>query len=480
MFKGLRFRLTATYIAAALGLVLLMGLGTYGLLRYYFQSDNDAALQYRVALEYETLGIELPPDLEAAKEDWASRHIYVEAATALPPGQARKARSVEVDELGDEGGPPWMTYPDSELAPQFVLHLDSNGKLIADASTAEDELPTPIAEGYEAAVGAPDIRTATLADGSEVRVATYPLPASVVSSSQPIAYVQAGRLVADQNHVLGQILLTVLLSCGGAAIVVGLASWYLAGRSLRPARKAWEQQQVFVANASHELRTPVTLIRASAEFALRQYPAIETVAERSNEGASTDPNIAEILTDVITESDHLSRLVDDLVLLSRIDAGKIELEVQPLSVQELFSDVSRSFGRLAEQKGVTFRSIANEGTVLTDRTRTRQVILILLDNALQHTSPGGTISLDARADGRRVNITVTDTGTGIAPEDLPRVFDRFYQARSATCGNRGSGLGLSIAQSLVETLKGRIDIESRLGEGTQATLSLPRAAHLLS
>jgi signal transduction histidine kinase len=474
MFKGLRFRLTATYIVAALGLVLLMGLGTYGLLGYYFQSDNDAALQYRVALEYETLGIELPPDLEAAREDWKSRHIYVEAATALPPGQARKAASVGADELGDEGGPPWMTYPDSELAPQFVLHLDSNGNLIADASTVEDELPTPIAEGYEAAVEAPDIRTATLADGSDVRVATYPLPASAVSFSQPIAYVQAGRLVADQNHVLGQILLTVLLSCGGAAIVVGLASWYLAGRSLGPARKAWEQQQIFVANASHELRTPVTLIRASAEYALRQYPAKGTVAEASDVGDSPDPSVAEILTDVITESDHLSRLVDDLVLLSRIDAGKIELEIQPLSIEELFSDISRSFGRLAEQKGVTFGSIAGEGAVRADRTRLRQVILILLDNALRHTSSGGTISLGASADGRKVNITVADTGAGIAPEDLPRIFDRFYQARSATCDNRGSGLGLSIAKSLAETLKGRIDIASRLGEGTQVTLSLPR------
>ncbi len=104
-------------------------------------------------------------------------------------------------------------------------------------------------------------------------MATYRLPTAAVSNSQPIAYIQVGRLLADQDRVLGQILLTVLLACGGAAIVVGLASWYLAGRSLGPARKAWEQQQVFVANASHELRTPVTLIRASAEYALRQCPA---------------------------------------------------------------------------------------------------------------------------------------------------------------------------------------------------------------
>ncbi len=457
MFKGLRLRLTATYIAAALGLVLLMGLGTYGLLRFYFQSDNDAALRYRVALEYESLGIELPPELEAAKESWGSRHSEMVTASDLPPGLAKKTQggntstTGEAGESDDEGaGPPWGSYPDSELAPQFVLHLDSNGKLIADASVAETEQPTPVVEGYEAATNAPDVRTAALADEREVRVATYRLPTSAVSESQPIAYVQAGRLLVDQNHVLGQILLTVLLACGGAAVVVGVASWYLAGRSLGPARKAWEQQKVFVANASHELRAPVTLIRASTEYALRQCSTTGTVTEPPGGAASPDPGMAEVLTDVVTESDHLSRLVDDLVLLSRIDAGKIDLEVQPLAVNELFSDISRSFGRLAEERGVILQTSSDSSVVRADYTRLRQIILILLDNALRYTPPGGTITLEAQAEGRRVVIAVADTGTGIASEDLPHVFERFYQAGTAQAGNRESGLGLSIAKTLME------------------------------
>jgi hypothetical protein len=367
VFKGLRLRLTATYIAAALGLVLLMGLGTYALLNFYFQSDNDAVLRYRVALEYESLGVEPPPELAAAKQEWQSRHGDLEAAPVVPPGQARKADDVdtsepdEANEPAGAGGPPWKTYPDSELAPLFVFHLDSSGNLIADASSADYELPSPIADGYEAAADAPDMRTATLADGARVRVVTYRLPAAAVSSSQPIAYIQAGRELADQGRVLGQILLTVLLACGGAAVAVGLASWYLAGRSLGPARKAWEQQQVFVANASHELRAPVTLIRASTEYALRQCPvpgapAAPHSGEAPPDPNASDPNVTEMLTDVLTETDHLSRLVDDLVLLSRIDAGKIELEIESLPVAELFSDISRSFGRLAEERGVTLRT----------------------------------------------------------------------------------------------------------------------------
>jgi signal transduction histidine kinase len=474
VFNGLRLRLTATYIAAALGLVILMGLGTYGLLHFYFQSDNDAALRYRVALEYDTLGIELPADLQTAKKDWLSRHSEADTESALPPGLARATPDVEADDRGG-GGPPWKTYPDSELAPQFVLHLDSNGALLADAASAEQEPATPIAEGYKAASSAPDVRTATLADGRKVRVATYRLPASAVSSDQPVAYVQAGRLLADQNHVLGQILLTVLLACGGAAITVGLASWYLAGRSLRPAQKAWEQQQVFVANASHELRAPVTLIRASAEYALRECPSADTAQEPAAKQASPGPNIAEVLADVITETDHLSRLVDDLVLLSRIDAGKIELDIRSLAVAELFADISRSFARLADERGVTLNVGSDAVVARADYTRLRQIVLILLDNALQHTPTGGTITLEARAEERRVAICVADTGAGIAPDDLRHVFERFYQARSAAGGRSGSGLGLSIARGMAEALKGELQITSRLGEGTRVTLSLPSA-----
>ena len=476
MFKGLRLRLTVTYAAAALGLVLLMGLGTYGLLRYYFQSDNDAALRYRVALEYESLGIELPRDLAAVRENWEARHSEAADDSALPPGLARNAQDTETDESDDQGGgPPWRAYPDSELAALFLLRLDPNGNLVASVSSAEDEVVAPIVESQQSAGVAPDVRTVTLSDGSDVRVATYRLPGSAVSSTQPIAYIQAGRMLTDQNHLLGRILLTVLLACAGAAVVVGLASWYLAGRSLRPARKAWELQQVFVANASHELRTPVTLIRASAEYALRQHGSTETSTIPPAGEASSDPTVVEVLTDVVAETDHLSRLVDDLLLLSRMDAGKLQLELTSLPIADLFSEIGHSFGKLAEEKGVTMQTDADASIVRADHTRLRQIILVLLDNALRHTPSQGTITLDAHAESRRVIIAVADNGSGIVAEDLPHVFDRFYQAETPREESRGTGLGLAIAKTLVEAQKGRIEVASGPGEGTRVTLSLPRA-----
>jgi signal transduction histidine kinase len=476
MFKGLRLRLTATYTLAALGLVLLAGLGTYGLLGYYFQSDNDAALRYRVALEYESLGVALPHDLEAAKANWEASHAETDLTAALPPGLARQTGGSDVDESeGERGGPPWADYPDSALAALFVLRLAEDGSVVTSVASAGDPAPAPIAEGLRSANATPDVRTVSLGGGGEIRVATYRLPSAAVSGTQPIAYVQVGRMLTDQNHLLGEVLIAVLLACAGAAVAVGAASWYLAGRSLRPALEAWDRQQAFVANASHELRTPVTLIRASAEYALKQHKALTRA--KSGEGVvGTDPTIASVFADVLTETDHLGRLVDDLLLLSRIDAGKLELTVTSVPVPDLLEGVGRSFGRLADEKRVTLHTSAEDVSARADPTRLRQVILILLDNALRHTPPHGSISLQARSEGRRVVVVVADTGSGIDPQEVSRVFDRFYQARKADEESAGTGLGLAIAKSLVERQKGRIHITSRLGEGTTVTLQLPRAS----
>ncbi len=314
MFRGLHLRLTLTYIAAALGLVLLMGLGTLRLLRFYFQADNDAALRYRVALEYESLGIEPSPELEAAKEEWESRHgaTWKRTPPSPPASPARRQGGDEPDETGepdeasepanDRGGPPWKTYPDSELAPLFVLHLDVERKPTMQMPPPRTtSLPTPSPRDTKPP---PTLPTCARRPCQTVPGSGWPrivCRRPLFSSGQPIAYVQAGRQLADQDRVLGQILLTVLLACGGAAVAVGLASWYLAGRSLGPARKAWEQQQVFVANASHELRAPVTLIRASAEYALRQSPVprpFSAASGRSPRSNASDPNVAEVLTDM--------------------------------------------------------------------------------------------------------------------------------------------------------------------------------------
>jgi len=195
------------------------------------------------------------------------------------------------------------------------------------------------------------------------------------------------------------------------------------------------------------------------------------------------------MDDVLQETDHMTRLVEDLLLLSRLDARRLKLDSKPVPVQEMLSTVQRQVSRLADERGVRLLVGDGEGNeggatgrepvVLGDATRLRQVLLVLLDNALRHTPAGGSITLTSSRHGRYVQISIADTGSGIAPEHIPHLFERFYQAdssRGATDSEgEGSGLGLAIAKGLVEAQHGHISISSKLGQGTQVTISLPSA-----
>jgi signal transduction histidine kinase len=170
----------------------------------------------------------------------------------------------------------------------------------------------------------------------------------------------------------------------------------------------------------------------------------------------------------------MSHLVDDLLLLSRLDAGRLELDRQPVVAEAFLNDLAREMGRVATMRGVTLDVLHAQGSVLADPTRLRQVLLILLDNALRHTPEGGAIHLTANSKGRQATWQVSDTGSGISAEHLPFVFERFYREETDRSEpGSGSGLGLAIAKSLVEAMQGQIAIASQPGQGTQVTLILP-------
>ena len=172
----------------------------------------------------------------------------------------------------------------------------------------------------------------------------------------------------------------------------------------------------------------------------------------------------------------MARLVDDLLLLSRLDARRLPPDCRAVPLAPLLADVARQVARVADERGVVV-SAEGAGAAWADAARLRQVLLILLDNALRHTPRGGRITLTARVEGQRVRLTVADTGVGIAPEHLPRIFERFYraaQAREAT--GEGAGLGLAIAKALVEAQRGAIGVASQPGRGTTVSITLLAAA----
>ncbi|MEO7913721.1 MAG: histidine kinase dimerization/phospho-acceptor domain-containing protein, partial [Roseiflexaceae bacterium] len=334
MFSSLRLQLTWLYLLAALALIVLIGGGAYWLVGSYFRTTTDLALQHRMAHEFVRLGVRPPPELVAADLAW-----YTNRGQLLPnqPSTAVSAASTTDDHsdganrsddlVGEEAF-------DGELAAIFVLPLNADGMLIVMPGTPTLAIApnrTAIANAW--AHGS-DIRTDYMSNGSRVRLLTYQIQMSSGSGM-----LQMGRTLADQDRVLRKLLIGLLGLGGASVLLLSASSWWLAGRSLRPVQQSWERQQTFVANASHELRTPLTLMRASAEVALRGLP-------------HQDADRRELLGDVLHEADHMSKLVEELLLLSRLDAGRLKVERQPIAVPDLLADVQRQIGRLADEHGV--------------------------------------------------------------------------------------------------------------------------------
>lgn len=218
----------------------------------------------------------------------------------------------------------------------------------------------------------------------------------------------------------------------------------------------------FVANVSHELRTPITAIRG--------------YAETLKAGALADQSNAPKMVDIIhRQSERLSELVEDLLELSRIDAKQIQLAKVPIDLEQAAHRASEAVRPKAEGKNIAIEIAVPEDLVaIADARALEQVLLNLLDNAVKYTGHGGRVKVTGKRRGNDVEIAVRDTGAGIEPRHLPRVFERFYRVdkgRSRELG--GTGLGLSIVKNLVNLMQGEVWVESTPGEGSTFFVELP-------
>ncbi len=332
-------------------------------------------------------------------------------------------------------------------------------------------------------------------------------PGPGFKAGSPPRILQVARSLADQDATL-MVLRLVLIGGGLVATLLAFgAGWLLAGTALRPIaritqtaraigdardfdqrvvhsgprdevgrlattfnamlaslQEAYQTQRRFVADASHELRTPLTTIRGNLGL-LEREPPITADDRRA------------VLADLVSESERLGRLVADLLTLARTDAGR-PLRHEPVPVSPLLADLCRRLGHSHPGRRI-HREVANDVAVLGDPDALTQVLLIVLDNALKFTPPGGVVGVTMTVGEGRVAIAVRDSGPGIAPEALPHIFERFYQGDAART-ETGTGLGLAIAKALVEALQGDIRAESALGRGAAFTVTLPRAPTLPS
>lgn len=318
--------------------------------------------------------------------------------------------------------------------------------------------------------------------------------------------VQVARSLEDYDHEVGE-LLTVLLVTGPVALATALGGGYfLAGRALGPVdrmtdaareitaqrldrrlevpnpddemgRLAWtlngmierlersfREMQRFTADASHELRTPIAVIRTETEVALNK--------------PLDDPEKQSLLSNVLEECQRLTHITEQLLMLSREDAGIGQSPREPLDLAAMSEEVAEVMRPLAAAKHQQLLTETDGRVIVSgDPARLRQVLYNLLDNAIKYTPEGGRVDLSVQPVDSNARLTVRDTGVGISPEHQPHVFERFYRvdkARSRADG--GSGLGLSIVESIVTAHGGRVEVLSVPGEGATFQIDLPMQA----
>jgi heavy metal sensor kinase len=222
--------------------------------------------------------------------------------------------------------------------------------------------------------------------------------------------------------------------------------------------------QQFTADASHDLRTPLSLIRTNAELALRR--------------PRSEAEYRETLARILGASEETTQLIDALLTLARADVGAAQLQFELVELTPLLQRAAQKASILALEKGLSFsESLSQKPLMLrADAAATERLLLALLDNAVKYTPTGGHVRLCSFAEGESAVIEVEDTGIGIAEEDVPRIFDRFFRADQARSRDvPGSGLGLSIASWVVESHQGTIEVSSRLTEGSLFRVRLPLA-----
>ncbi len=342
--------------------------------------------------------------------------------------------------------------------------------------------------------------------------AKYPKEPPLRLISVPIMYggnllyiVQVGTSMESVGETLQRFLVLLVVAIPIALAVSLAGGWFLAGRALRPVDKitlaaqriaagdlsqrlsipaahdeigrlaatfnnmigrldtSFRQIRQFTSDASHELRTPLTVMKGETDLVLRRPRLLD--------------DYKSVLESNLEEIDRMTRIVDELLFLSRADMGEVRVESLPVAMESLVEDIHRQAKLLAQDRNIevllgTVMPVVVQG----DDLRLRELLLNLVENAMKYSHPGGKVEISLLNDGREARLSVTDQGIGIAPVDHKKIFQRFYRtdvARGHT--KKGTGLGLAICAWIAELHKGRVEVKSDLGQGSAFTVVLPLA-----
>ncbi len=482
---GIRVQLTLWYTSISALLLLLFGIAFYITLRASLASSFDTTLQMRSQQVAETVSIK---NGKLAVDGMVNELPELSATAAI------------VDSFDDIDAANQADQPDTsnKSTHVFARILDVTGKVIYSSPgfsnvvmpTESTRHPLQRTPWYGNVDGPHDI---------ELRVYSTML----IDKQQLVGVVQVGQSLRTLQEHMENIFIALLIITPFVLLCSVLGCYWLAGRAFRPIHRltrtareigardlhqrvpvpvardevrdlslifnqmigrldsAFTQQRRFVADASHELRTPVAAIRSMTEVALEQ-------------PTSTDDYIA-VLQGVNAESERLGTLISDLLILARADEGQVQFEHDLVRLDLLLADAVASLEPLAVERKISLiLQPFCEATVLGDAARLIQVIVSLIDNALTYTNAGGCVTLSVATTTSFALLKVSDTGIGISQQDKEHIFERFYRAdpaRSRAAG--GSGLGLSIVDWIVRVHGGSVSVESQLGHGSTFTVTLP-------
>jgi signal transduction histidine kinase len=327
----------------------------------------------------------------------------------------------------------------------YLRLLNLNGRTIATLGSTRHKFPDRLPTMHW--------ETITQQRGDRYHLHTLQLKTSDARNWGYLQVAQSFDLLDEYMHSLH---LVLILGIPLAMLLIGGASWWLSGLAMQPIYQSYEQIQQFTADAAHELRTPLSVVRIAVDSTL--------------EAAILDPEARNNLEIAQRQVRQLSRLAADLLWLSRLEANQLPLRSQPCCLNELVSDLEEELAPLALAHQIDLYSEISTKPLYVngDRDRLYQAIANLITNAIQYTPAGGIVTIGLDDLDRHAIVTVRDNGVGIAAEDLPHIFDRFYRVQADRARTQGgTGLGLAIVRAIVAAHQGSIQVVSQRGDRRQ-------------
>ncbi len=427
----LRRRLTAWYALTFLAVLALLGIAVFAVITRQFDGELDASLA---------------ADGHELARVTASRTMAADSSALYDPARDIRIPGRELFVLDTNG----RALVASSSVPTWIGDLARDTWRRAMPHSAQHQSESRILRAYAEPIRSGPVTAVAVAVADEVELEDRYTPLII--------------------GFAGASLVALLLVAGGG--------WIIARQAGEPIERAIDNMRRFMADAAHELRTPVTAIRSRAEVAAQR--------PRSSE------EYVRALGAIEAESARLGRIVEDLLILARADARERPVEPRRLFLDDVALDAAEAARAMADRKGVAMEvGEFEEAPVLGDASLLRQLVMILLDNAIKFTPAGGRVRVDVQRAGAAASVIVSDTGVGITEDQLPHIFERFYrgdqsrtrasgQGAAEPAGSDGVGLGLSIARWIVDEHNGSIAVESEPARGTSIAVTVPADSNGLS